>query len=69
MKAIVMPVWIRKCASFDEEARADREFWAAMTPDARVAVVEQLRREWAATSGHPEERLRRTVRVLDRQER
>jgi ABC-type nitrate/sulfonate/bicarbonate transport system substrate-binding protein len=69
MHAIAMTVWIRKCASFDEDARADREFWAAMTPDARVALVEQLRREWAAISGHPAERLRRTVQVLGRQER
>jgi hypothetical protein len=36
-----------------------------MTPDARVAAVEELRREWVLISGHPEERLRRTVRVLD----
>jgi hypothetical protein len=56
---------IRRFSSFEEEQKADREYWAAMTPDARVAMVEQLRRDWAVFSGHPAERLRRVVRVLD----
>ncbi len=64
-----MTIWIRKCVSFAEDRQADREFWAAMTPDQRVAVVEQLRKDWALISGHPEERLRRTARVLDGPER
>jgi hypothetical protein len=64
-----MTVWIRKCSSFAEEREADRAFWAAMSPDARVALVEQLRREWLQMTGHADERLRRTVRVSERQER
>ncbi len=60
-----MAIWVRKCSSFEEERQADREFWATMAPDARVEVVEKLRREWARISGQPYERLRRTVRVLD----
>jgi hypothetical protein len=64
-----MTIWVRKCTSFAEERVADREFWATMTPDARVAAVEELRKEWALISGHPEERLRRIVRVLDGPER
>ena len=69
MEGVPMTICVRKCTSFVEDRQADREFWAAMTPDARVAVVEQLRAEWALISGHPEERLRRTVRVLDGPER
>ena len=64
-----MDVWIRKCSSFAEDREADRAFWALLTPDRRVALVEQLRREWAQISGQPYERLRRTVRVLERPER
>lgn len=62
-------VQIRRFSSFEEEQQADRQYWAAMTPDARVALVEQLRREWAVFSGIPQERLRRVVRVLDGPER
>jgi hypothetical protein len=58
-------VWVRKCASFEEERAADREFWARLTPDARVAAVDELRAQWAAMSGHGHEGLRRTVRVLE----
>jgi hypothetical protein len=64
-----MTIWIRKCASFDEDRRADREFWGAMSPDARVALVEQLRQEWGKISGQPIERLRRTVRLVQREKR
>jgi hypothetical protein len=62
-------VWIRKCNSFDEERLADRDFWRSLTPDARVAVVEDLRRQWAALQGVHHEGLRRTVRVLEAPER
>jgi hypothetical protein len=61
-----MTVWVRKCASFEEDRQADREFWSALAPDDRVALVEQIRRDWTKISGHPFERLRRTVRVLQR---
>ena len=67
--ADIMDIWVRKCSSFAEERVADREFWAAMSPDARVNVVEELRQEWAHISGQAIERLRRTVSVLERQER
>ena len=64
-----MPVWIRKCSSFEEERAADREFWLSIPPDDRVALVEQLRQQWADQSGHAIERLRRTAKVLERSER
>jgi predicted Fe-S protein YdhL (DUF1289 family) len=38
-------VWFRKCSSFEEEEEADREFWAQMTGDERVEVLEQMRQE------------------------
>jgi len=64
-----MKVWIRKCDSFAEERAADREFWASMSPDERVAAVQELRAQWAAMRGESHEGLRRTVRVLDGPER
>jgi hypothetical protein len=69
MTAQMRNVVVRRFASFDEEQKADKEHWAAIPPDARVAMVEELRRNWAVFSGQPEERLRRTVRVLDGPER
>jgi len=69
MTAQMRNIVVRRFSSFEEEQKADREYWAAIPPDDRVAMVEQLRRDWAAFSGQPEERLRRTVRVLVRKER
>lgn len=60
--------WFRKLDSFADEAEADREFWAQMTPNERVAVIDDLRRTWLKMKGLPDERLRRVVRVL-KQER
>lgn len=40
-------VWFRRCASFEEEAEADRDFWLQYSPDERVALVEEIRKEWA----------------------
>ena len=62
-------VWVRKCDSFEEDRAADLEFWRTLSPDARVAVVEDLRRRWAQLKGLRDEGLRRTVRVLDGPER
>jgi len=64
-----MEIWVRKCASFEEEKRADLEFWQRMTPDRRVGVVEELRQEWWERHGGGEPRLRRAVRVLAPAER
>jgi hypothetical protein len=61
-----MERWVRKCGSFAEEARADREFWAAMTGDQRVAALEELRQEAWKVTGEPLQGLRRTVRILER---
>ena len=61
--------WVRKCASFEEEREADREFWARMDPDERVRVADSLRADWLTAHGRRDEGLRRTVRVLDGPER
>jgi hypothetical protein len=62
-------VWVRKLDSFDDDRRANREFWRAVPPDARVAAVEELRRQWARFQGVDDEGLRRTVCVLEAPER
>ncbi|MGA8808413.1 MAG: hypothetical protein WB973_11095 [Thermoanaerobaculia bacterium] len=46
-----MTVWLRRCASFAEEAVADREYWSAFAPDERVALIADLRREWNTMNG------------------
>lgn len=61
-----MDLWVRKCTSFEEERAADREFWAQITPDARVAALDEMRAEWAARNADGEHGLRRTVRILQR---
>jgi len=46
-----MSVWLRRCASFAEEAEADREYWSRFTPDERVALIADLRQEWSRMNG------------------
>ena len=62
-------IWVRKLGSFEDDRRADREFWRAVPPDERVAAVEDLRQQWAKIQGADEQGLRRTVRVLEAPER
>jgi hypothetical protein len=64
-----MATWVRKCSSFEEEARADREFWAQMTGRERVEALEDLRREAWKVTGERLEGLRRVARVLERPRR
>jgi hypothetical protein len=60
-----MKRWVKKLTSFEEERTADREFWAQMSPDERVAAVEELRLEWIKIQGKSNEGLRKTARVLE----
>ena len=46
-----MAVWLRRCASFTEEAEADREYWSYFTPDERVGLIADLRQEWRRMNG------------------
>jgi hypothetical protein len=46
-----MTVWLRRCASFAEEAEADREYWSVFAPDERVALIADLRQEWNTMNG------------------
>ena len=62
-------VWLRKFSSFAEERIADREYWAQFSPDDRVAMLDQIRAEWADTQPDDEQGLRRTVRIVERPER
>lgn len=48
-----MKPWLRICESFEEEAEADREYWQQFSPTERVALIEQMRHEWAAMSNEP----------------
>lgn len=58
-------LWLRKLSSFEEENRADREYWQSMTPNQRVGIVEQMREEWWQDHGDGEPGLRRAVCVLE----
>ena len=60
-----MATWLRRCSDFDEEAAADRAFWASLTAEQRVAAMDDLRRQWLTMQGARDEGLRRVVRVLD----
>ncbi|HEX6160628.1 MAG TPA: DUF6036 family nucleotidyltransferase [Thermoanaerobaculia bacterium] len=42
--------WVRVCRSFEEEAEADREYWSRVSPDERVAMIHEMRRDWARRS-------------------
>jgi hypothetical protein len=57
-------IWLRRCSSFEEEADADIDFWSRFSPDERVGVLEQMRREWLESNGRVDEGLRRVARRL-----
>ena len=61
---VAVDIWLRRCSSFEEEADADRDFWARFSPDDRVGVLEQMRREWLERHGRVDEGRRRVARVL-----
>ncbi len=60
-----MNAWIRRGCFFAEEAEADREFCARFSPDERVAIVEEMGREWMEKNGRRDEGLRRTARLVE----
>lgn len=41
-----MTIWVRVCKSWEDEALADREYWEQFSPDERVALINDLHREW-----------------------
>lgn len=45
-----MTLWLRRCATFEDEAEADREYWQQYSPDERVAQMNDLRMDWATMS-------------------
>jgi hypothetical protein len=58
-----MNIWVRKGRSFDEEAKADREFWRQTTAIERLKALEELRLEaWGAEGSA--EGLRRVARIV-----
>jgi hypothetical protein len=61
-----MKLWVRRLESFEDEARADREFWASMTPDERVAALEEIRSDWYKIHGGHDSGLRRVLRVVEK---
>jgi pyruvate formate-lyase activating enzyme-like uncharacterized protein len=66
----VQEIWVRKCSSFEEAEEADQEFWAQMTGDERVQVLEQMRQDAWKITGEPLERIQKVVRIirLDKEE-
>jgi hypothetical protein len=62
-----MKAWVRKGSSFEEEAKADRDFWRQTTGIERLRALEELRIEaWGVESSA--EGLRRVARVVEREE-
>jgi hypothetical protein len=60
-----MTVWLRRCASFEEEAEADRDYWSGFAPDERVALIADLRQEWNTMNGVSEPPSRDFTEFLD----
>ena len=44
---IPVSIWFRRCATFEEEALADREYWSQYSADERLAQMDDLRSDWA----------------------
>jgi hypothetical protein len=57
-------IWFRSCASFEEEAEADREYWQRFSSEEKVAQMEELRDHWAQVSNESQRPNRDHVRFL-----
>jgi hypothetical protein len=57
-------IWLKRSSSFEEDSEADAEFWRRVSPDERVAILEQMRQEWLREHGRGDEGLRRTARRI-----
>lgn len=57
-----MEIWFRRSDSFGEDAAADADFWARVSPDQRVAILEEMRQEWLDDHGRSDEGLQRIAR-------
>ena len=44
-------LWVRKLSSWEEEAEADREYWAQYSGDEKVALIESLKDTWDSMRG------------------
>jgi hypothetical protein len=60
-------LWVWK-GPIEEEAEADRQFWAQMTGRERVEALEELRRDVWKITGERVEGLRRVAHVFKRPE-
>ncbi len=57
--------WFRVCASFEEEAEADREYWLQFSPAEKVDHIAQMRVNWAAMNNDPMPASQDYVEFLD----
>lgn len=59
-------VWVKKFGSFEEADRADEEYYASMSPEERLAIIQSLRESHHKLRGSPNDGkgLRRVARVV-----
>ena len=53
---------VKIVTGFDAERKADEDFWAGMTPEERVAAVDDCTRDYLRMRGERQSRLRRVLR-------
>ena len=61
--------FVRTFASHEEAARAEAEYWLAMTPEERLDAVGECVREYQRLHHEPESGFHRVCRVLERKPR
>ena len=57
---------VRVYDSHDEAAKAELEYWLALSPEQRLDAVGECVREYLALRNEPEQGFRRVYRVLER---
>lgn len=63
-------IWVHKAKSFAEAIEYDRRYYAAMTPEARLEIVQMLREEYFRVHRVPHEngkRLRRVLTIIEQE--
>jgi hypothetical protein len=63
VRSIIVQRELRVFSSFDDAGRADVEYYAALTPDERLAILLEIIANHREATGETSERLERVYRV------
>ena len=59
-------IWINKANSFKEAEEFDRNYYAQMTPEERLSIVQELREMYFKFAKVRSRRLQRVIKIIEK---